>query len=274
MKARGAFRGTIGAVAVGAGSISILLQMFFWFQVQTMIGTGDSEVVGFFLLELVWIFLVLLGTYSLYKSFEGSEGLPSGGWGVVEVLKSVMRSRRDIRVGMVAGIVYALSYSLVSSVIVYQPSVDFAKAYGATSPGWSAISCCGGYGTIPMIVAYVAPQLHIGLQLIPLDLLLLAFVPILVALNSAVASFAFSNRPRGQTRMWLGGFGAAVALFTSCPTCAGYFLGSSLGGLAATSLALALAPYQLALILISIPVLLVNPVLVSRSISKTLQRGC
>ncbi len=274
MKTRGAFHGTIGAVAVGAGSVSIFFQMFFWFQAQTVIGSEGSQVVGFFFLELVSILLILLGSYSLYRSIESSGRRGDGGWSVVEVFRMVMNSRRDIRIGVAAGIIYALSYALVSSMIVYQPSVDFAATYGVTSPSWSTVSCCGSYGTIPMIVAYLAPQLHIGFQLIPLDLLLLAFVPVLVAINSAVASFAFSNRPRGPTRMWLAGFGAAIALFTSCPTCAGYFLGSSLGGLAATSLALALAPYQLALIIVSIPVLFVNPILVSRGVSRVLQKGC
>ena len=168
----------------------------------------------------------------------------------------------------------AIFYAVASSMIVYQPSVDFTQAYGATSPGWSAVACCGGYGTIPMVVVYLSPQLHVGLQLIPLELLLLAVVPLLIALNSTVASFAFRNRPTWSRRVWLSGFGAAVALFTSCPTCAGYFLGGSLGGLAATSLAVALAPYQLAFVLVSLPVLLLSPLLVARSISKSLQDGC
>jgi len=270
---------SIGAVAVGAGSALILLQMLIWFYAQTVIWTSggttaQGQVAGFFLLESVWLLLIVLGSYSLYRSLEPPIRRADGRWSVAEVLVNAVRSRGDVRVGVIAGIVYAIFYAVVSSMIVYQPSVDFTQAYGATSPGWSAVACCGGYGTIPMVVVYLSPQLHVGLQLIPLDLLLLAVVPILIALNSTVASFAFRNRPMGSRRVWLSGFGAAVALFTSCPTCAGYFLGGSLGGLAATSLAVALAPYQLAFVLVSLPVLLLSPLLVARSISKSLQDGC
>ena len=278
MKPIGAY-GRIGAAAVAAGSTLVLLQMLIWFYSQTVIWTDGETTAGgqvarFFLLESVCLLLIVLGSYSLYRGLEPSVGRADGRWSAAEVLVNAVKSRRDVRIGVAVGILYAIFYAVVSSMIVYQPSVDFAQAYGATSTSWSAVACCGSYGTIPMIVVYLLPQLHLGLQLVPLDLLLLVVVPILVAFNFAVASFAFRNRPMGSRRMWLSGFGAAVALFTSCPTCAGYFLGSSLGGLAAASLAVALSPYQLAFVVVSIPVLLLSPLLVARNISKGLQDGC
>src|SRR2546425_3165113 len=271
--------GRMGAGAVAAGSALIILQMLFWFYAQPVIWTSggttaEGQVISFFLLESVCLLLIVLGSYSLYRGLEPAARRADGRWSAVEVLLNAVKSRRDVRIGVTVGILYAIFYSVVSSVIVYQPSVEFAQAYGATSTSWSAVACCGSYGTIPMIVVYLLPQLHLGLQLVPLDLLLLVVVPILIAFNFAVASFAFRNRPMGSRRMWLSGFGAAVALFTSCPTCAGDFLGGSLGGLAATSLAVALAPYQLAFVLVSLPVLLLSPLLVARSISKSLQDGC
>ncbi|MDG7022257.1 MAG: hypothetical protein JRN07_02535, partial [Nitrososphaerota archaeon] len=53
--------------------------------------------------------------------------------------------------------------------------------------------------------------------------------------------------------------GAAVGLFTACPTFAGFFLAESIGGLGATTLAVALAPYQALFIGVSIPLLVVMP---------------
>lgn len=271
--------GRIGGVAVGAGSTLILSQMLIWFYAQSVIWTSggtaaEEQVAGFFLLESVCLLLIVLGSYSLYRGLEPPAGRADGRWSAVEVLVSALKSRRDMRIGVTVGILYAVFYAVVSSMIVYQPSVDFAQVYGVTSTSWSAVACCGGYGTIPMVVVYLLPQLHLGLQLVPLDLLLLVVVPILIAFNFAVASFAFRNRPTGSRRTWLSGFGAAVALFTSCPTCAGYFLGGSLGGLAATSLAVALAPYQLAFVVVSVPVLLLSPLLVARNISRGLRDGC
>ena len=271
--------GRIGAAAVAVGSTLTLLQMLIWFYAQTVIWTSggttaEGQVTSFFFLESASLLLVLLGSYSLYRGLEPPIGRADGRWSVAEVLVNAVKSRRDVRIGVTVGILYAIFYAVVSSMIVYQPSVDFAQAYGVTSTSWSAVACCGGYGSIPMIVVYLLPPLHLGLQLVPLDLMLLVVIPILIAFNFAVASFAFRNRPTGSRLTWLSGFGAAVALFTSCPTCAGYFLGSSLGGLAATSLAVALAPYQVAFVVVSVPVLLLSPLLVARNISRGLRDGC
>ena len=162
MKRTGDYR-SIGAAAVGAGSTLILLQMLIWFYAQTVIWTSggttaQGQVAGFFLLESVWLLLIVLGSYSLYRSLEPPIRRADGRWSVAEVLVNAVRSRGDVRIGVIAGIIYAIFYAVVSSMIVYQPSVDFTQAYGATSPGWSAVACCGGYGTIPMVVVYLSPQ--------------------------------------------------------------------------------------------------------------------
>jgi len=268
-----------GVLAVGAGSILTLLQMGTWVSAQERIwAIGGPEVAGevlrFFLLEILALVLIVAGGYTLYRYVRGQTPNGDGAWRIGDVLQNALNSRIDVRVGVISGFFYALFYAIVSSIIVYQPTVDFAQAYGATSPSWNAVSCCGSFGGIPIIVAYLSPGLHLGIQLVPLDLLFLVVIPIMIAFNFTLVSFAFRNRPRGPKKVWLGGLGAGVALFTSCPTCAGYFLGSTLGGFAATSFALALAPYQLAFILVSIPLLLVSPLVVARNVGKTLQAGC
>lgn len=68
--------------------------------------------------------------------------------------------------------------------------------------------------------------------------------------------------------------GAIVGLFTGCPTCAGVFFAYVLGGSGAVSFAALLAYYQPVFILLSIPVLLVTPYLVSRSLAKVFREGC
>jgi len=271
------YRG-VGVVAIGTASVLILVEMGVWYYAQTFISTtgvsaSTSGVLRFFLLESVLLILLLAGSYALYLSLKSGLASGTGSWRLGDVFYNALNSGSDVRTGLIAGVAYGVFYAVISSILVYQPAVDFAQAYGVVSPSWAAIPCCGDFGTTPIIVAYLDPRLHLGLQLVPLDLFFLVVITTLIALNSTMVSYAFRNRTARPRRSWIGGLGAAVAVFTSCPTCAGYFLGSSLGGLAAASLAAALAPYQLVFIVISIPVLLLSPLLVANSMKMALQAG-
>ena len=66
---------------------------------------------------------------------------------------------------------------------------------------------------------------------------------------------------------------AVVGLFTACPTCAGLFLASSVGGIG-TTLAVALAPYQLLFIAVTVPVLLLGPLFTALSVKRTYEASC
>jgi hypothetical protein len=68
--------------------------------------------------------------------------------------------------------------------------------------------------------------------------------------------------------------GALVGLFTGCPTCAGLFFANAIGGTGAVSFATLLGYYQPVFIALSIPVLIVTPYLISRSLSKVIKEGC
>ncbi|HMD79474.1 MAG TPA: hypothetical protein VKF39_05790 [Nitrososphaerales archaeon] len=169
-------------------------------------------------------------------------------------------------------LLYGLFYAFVTSMIVYQPGIDFVREYGASFPSAVITPCCGTPLFAPVVTVYVVN--HLGLLLIPLTGLLLVVISVLVGLNSALAVFAFNSRVRGVGRGWLGGLGAVVGLFTGCPTCAGLFFANVLGGAGAVTLAAGLASYQPLFILVSLPVLAVTPYLTSRSLAKVFREGC
>jgi hypothetical protein len=112
------------------------------------------------------------------------------------------------------------------------------------------------------------------MQLIPLDLVLATTIPVLVGVNASVGFYALRNRPTRAGTRWFGALGAFVGLFTACPTCAGFFLASTLGGFGATTLALGLAPFQALFIATAIPVLVIAPVLTARSIGAFMSAAC
>ena len=173
---------------------------------------------------------------------------------------------------VVSTLLYGLFYAFVTSMIVYQPGIDFVQEYGATFPSAIVTPCCGTPLFAPIVTVYVVN--HLGLLIIPLTGLLLILISVLVGLNSALAIFAFDSRARGIGKSWLGGLGAVIGLFTGCPTCAGLFFANVLGGVGAVTLATGLASYQPLFILVSLPVLAVTPYLTSRSLAKVFREGC
>jgi len=188
------------------------------------------------------------------------------------IFSYLLSQRRYRRLFFASTVLYAAFYSVVTSMIVWQPGVDFFEAYSAHLPSAVLTPCCGAPLLYPEVTVYVAN--HIGLIIIPLTLLLLLTVSVLVGVNFSLAAFAFDNRARGGGQSFLGGIGAAVGLFTGCPTCAGLFFANVFGGSGAVSLATALTFYQPVFILLAVPVLLLTPYLISRSLSKVFREGC
>ena len=192
----------------------------------------------------------------------------SPGW----ILPYVLSQKLYGRYFALSSLLYGLFYAFVTSIIVYQPTVDFVSAYHASFPSALIGPCCGPLLYSPVLTVYVAN--HIGLLILPLTMILLMVVSVLVGLNFALAAFAFNNRVRSQGRSWVGGLGAAVGLFTGCPTCAGLFFANILGGTGAVSFATLLSYYQPLFIALSIPVLVGTPYLISRSLAKVFKEGC
>ena len=112
-----------------------------------------------------------------------------------------------------------------------------------------------------------------ALQLVPVTVLVSVGVPFLVGFDVTVAAHSLRSGTRPGAR-WFGSVGLLTGLFTGCPTCAGLFLAGAVGGLGATTLAVALAPYQLLFILVSIPLLLASPLLMADSLRRTSSGYC
>jgi len=268
---------TAGILAFAAGCAFVALNSVGWYYSQRYLAAFDqgsviSMIVRYYLFEVVAICVVAGGAYMIYRGLRKIDGAESDS--VTGILAEALRSRRDVRIGILAAVVYALVYLFVSSVVVFQPTVNFAAVYGVNGPGWDAAACCGSPGTVPALVIYLLPQAHLALQVLPLDALFAVAVPLLVGLNVTVASHALRNRILRANAGWLGSLGVMAGLFTGCPTCAGLFLAGTIGGLGATSLAVALAPYQILFVMLSIPLLVASPILVALNARRTMRAAC
>lgn len=227
----------------------------------------------FLLAFVVGMLLVLADAWRAYRMrSEASKvrGLAplAPGW-----LLPLVLSQRRYRVAFIlSALTYGIFYSVITSMVVYQPTVDFVAAYGATIPSVVVTPLKAAPLYTPVVTVYLLN--HLGLLLVPLTIVLAVVVSALVGLNSALAVFAFDSRSKGASRSWVGGIGALVGLFTGCPTCAGLFFANILGGTGAVSFATILGYYQPVFVVLSLPVLVASLFLISRSLGKVFREGC
>ena len=190
----------------------------------------------------------------------------------VTVFAKVFAERKYNSVMIISAVVYGLFYAAVSSMIIYRPTENFVQDYFAAIPSVVPIVCCDRPGFIPLFAVYLTE--HLGLLIIPANVLIMVAVSGLVGINVALAWYTFTNRPRHIDAYWLGGLGAVIGLFTGCPTCAGLFLGSMIQAAGNVAVASVLAEYQPAFVAMTIPLLLASTYLVIRRLRITLYGSC
>jgi len=233
----------------------------------------DAFAYAYFFVLVAGVLLSALGLHRALKKrtliVKKADEIP---YNIGLIIPYIFTEKSIAKVFVVGALLYGMFYSFVTSMVVYMPDVKFSEAYNAIIPSVIISPCCGPPGQIPVIVGYLTE--NIGFQILPLTLLTLVVVSGLVALNLSLTYYAWRNRPTISKQSWSVGLGAAIGLFTGCPTCAGLFLANIVGGAGATTLALSLAPFQFLIISITIPVLLMTPYMVLGNIAKALGGSC
>ena len=211
---------------------------------------------GFYITLAVSFGAIAFGMYRYQK-----EKVEINGKDLSTIIALVTWNSKSRKIFVITFIGYGVFFSLVSGTLVYQPEVNFAIHYGATIPSGFIAPCCDGPGYMPKIIIYLTE--HVGLQIIPINLVLQVTVSYLVGLNTAIAvsAFTISKKGRGMSTV-----GAIIGLFIACPTCAGSFLSIFIGTASGIALSIALAQMQTLFIAISIPVLLVTPYILAKKL--------
>jgi hypothetical protein len=201
-------------------------------------------------------------TFGLYRYHKGKVEANQKNLSTVIALTTWNSKSRKIFVGTFIG--YGIFFSLASGTLVYQPEVNFAIHYGATIPSGFIAPCCDGPGYMPKIIVYLTE--HVGLQIIPINLVLQVIVSYLVGLNAAIAvsAYGISKKGRGASTV-----GAATGLFIACPTCAGTFLSIFIGTVSGIALSIALTQMQTLFIAVSIPVLIITPFVMAKKLQNS-----
>ena len=210
--------------------------------------------------------------WGLYKFYKAKISLPDSS--ISSTIANAINNKRAKRIFMVSAISYGIFFALTSGIIIYKPDIN-ATDYGFPKPPHIELSpCCDLPGYMPMVLAFFTE--HVGLQIIPLNLVLLVAVSFLVGLNFTLA---FASLSIARIDKKLGAFGAVTGLFVGCPTCAGTAFSMLFGlGASATSVTLFLTSYETQLqslfIAVSIPILLGTPFIMTRKIRKAQNGSC
>ena len=248
-------------IILGFVTISILFLLYSRYQDSELLTPSAIESIqriayGFYIVLVASFGAIAFGMYRYHK--EKIESKKSDLLTIIALATWNLRSRK-IFVATFVG--YGIFFSLVSGTLVYQPDVNFAIHYGAEIPSGFVAPCCDKPGYMPKMIIYLTE--HIGLQIIPINLVLQVTVSYLVGLNTVIAvnAYAISKKGRGMSTI-----GAASGLFIACPTCAGTFLSVFVGTASGIALSIALAELQTLFIAISIPVLLITPFVMAKKL--------
>ena len=211
---------------------------------------------GFYVILLVAFGAVAFGLYK-YQQYKIKES-PNGKLAIISLLTWNSKSKKIFVATFVA---YGIFFSLTSGTLVYQPELSFSYHYGVDIPSMQIAPCCDYPGYMPKILVYLTD--NVGLQIIPINLVLQVAVSYLVALNTAIAVSAYSLSRKGRS---MSGVGAVTGLFIACPTCVGSFLSLFVGTASGIALTIAITQLQTLFIAVTIPILIATPFILARKV--------
>ena len=214
--------------------------------------------VGFYVVLLMSFGAIGYGIYRYHhrKSVENTNS-------ILTIIAKVTLNSKSRKIFVATFMIYGIFFSLTAGLIVYQPDVTFSHHYDAVIPSAHMNVCCGEPGYMPTIIVYLTE--HVGLQIIPINMVLVIIVTYLVGLNTALAVKAISitKKSGGLTSI-----GAITGLFVACPTCVSTFFALFIGSASAVTFTIILTQLQTLFVGITIPILLLTPILIAKKMQK------
>ena len=214
--------------------------------------------IGFYIVLLLSFGAIAYGIYRYHyrKSTENNND-------ILTIIAKITLNSKSRKIFAITFIAYGVFFSLTAGLIVYQPDVTFSHHYDAVVPSAHMNVCCGEPGYMPTIIVYITE--HIGLQIIPINLVLVIIVSYLVGLNTSLAVKAISVTKKSGG---LTGIGAITGLFVACPTCVSTFFALFVGSSSAITFTVILTQLQTLFVGITIPILLLTPIIIAKQMQK------
>jgi len=251
-----------GKSLIISGFISIAILFLIYARVSSLELTPDAisiiqRVAFVFYVILIMSFIAI--SFGLYKYHKQKAHEDNGG--ILSIIAVTTFNKKSRNIFLLTFIGYGIFFSLTSGMMVYQPEVEFSYHYNAIVPSAHITPCCGEPGYMPKIIVYLTE--HVGLQIVPINLVLQIVVSYLVGLNTSLAVSAFTFFKKGSG---ISSIGATTGLFIACPTCVGAFSSIFIGSASAVAFTVAITQMQTLFILFTIPILLTTPFILARKL--------
>ena len=250
-------------IITGFVSMAVLFIVYSRYQDPQLL-TPESIDIVIRIANVFYVLLIFSFGAIAYGMYVYHRQKAAGGPGLVATIASATWNPKSRRIWAVTFVVYGTFFSMSSGTLVYQPEVSFSVHYGAEVPSWFISPCCGEPGYMPTVIVYVTD--NVGLQIIPINMVLQITVSYLVALNVSLAAAAITVSRKSKS---IGTLGAVTGMFIACPTCAGTLLSLFIGTASGIAIAAVLVQLQTAFIAISIPVLLATPFILAKKLEGT-----
>jgi hypothetical protein len=199
-------------------------------------------------------------------------------FGLFKIINNVISNKNYFRIFWPASIGYGIFYSLVSGMLLYKPEgLSVMHDNGGIAIPSVIITSYGPIGYVPIFSVYFTE--HLGLLIIPINLLIAVFISSLVGVNVVMSAYAFknlrkntvANKSRGSTLSLLG---ASIGLFTACPTCASFYIFSLMTASITSTIASFTVVLDIIFLITSIPLLLLAICMTAATIRRMTSESC
>jgi hypothetical protein len=180
-------------------------------------------------------------------------------------IATIFSDNKCLKIMIISSIGYGIIFSFLSQIFVYKNDISFIEQ-GIMVPSVNIVPCCNIPGYVPMFTAYITD--HFLVLLIPINIILAVTVSALVGFNFALSFYTLklTRISKNKTSVFQS-IGFTGGLFVGCPTCAGSIFSALLGFGAGTTIAV-LALFQTLFIAITIPVLIITPLIMIHRIQR------
>ena len=250
------------------GLVSLILAFIIYSRLispagQTTIIIPELRNLAYAILAITFMSLSSIG-YGIYRILIAEhQGAVNGS--TLYYIAMVFSDDKYLKIMVISSIMYGIIFGFLSQIFIYENNISFIEQ-GITIPSVNIVPCCNIPGYVPMLTAYLTD--HFLVLLIPINIILASTVSVLVGFNVALSLYTLKFIKTAKNKApFVQSIGLTGGLFVGCPTCAGSIFSALLGISAGTTIA-TLALFQTLFIAITIPALIISPLLMIHRIQR------